>query len=148
MTIYNYYNYAKETAIGFLMDWVIEPTRKIFETLRHGENDDNMRIMSSESLKSDFDSLERMVVQFAKDQSGNLSQEQVELIGKNVRQGDLSVVLGAYEQDLKVRFYSRVKLALDMADTLNHAAVSAQIRYLGYACQNPPYSSTESQGRR
>lgn len=108
MTIYNYYNYAKETIIGFLMDWLIEPTKKIFETLRHGENGDNMRIMSSESLKSDFDSLERMVIQFAKDQSssssGNntLTQEQLEAIGRNVRQGDLSVVLGAYEKDLQV----------------------------------------------
>lgn len=105
MTIYSYYNYMKETAIGFIKDWLIEPTKKILETLRHGENGDNMRIMSSESLKSDFDSLERMVIQFAKDQSGGnntLSQGQLEAIGRNVRQGDLSVVLGAYEKDLQV----------------------------------------------
>ena len=105
MTIYNYYTYAKETVTGFLMDWVVEPTRKIFETLRHGEDGEGGlgNIMSKESLKSDFDSLERMVVQFARDQSGgSLSQDQLELIGRNVRQGDLSVILGAYEQDLKV----------------------------------------------
>lgn len=101
MTIYNYYSYAKETFIGFMMDWLIEPTKKIFETLRH--SDDGLSIMSKESLKSDFDSLERMVVQFAKDQQGpNLSQVELEDIGRNVRQGDLSIVLGAYEQDLKV----------------------------------------------
>lgn len=110
MTIYNYYTYAKETAKGFLMDWVIEPTRKIFETLRHGEDGENgLNIMSKESLKSDFDSLERMVVQFAKDQAGNrnISQEELIAIGRNVRQGDLSVVLGAYEQDLKVSYLLR-----------------------------------------
>lgn len=112
MTIYNYYKYVKETAEGFLMDWVIEPTKKIFETLRHGE-DGSLSIMSSESLKSDFDSLERMVIQFAKDQSGSghsLSQQEIEMIGRNVRQGDLSVVLGAYEKDLKVRFPKKQSL--------------------------------------
>lgn len=53
-TLLSYAKGAKETVRGFLVDWVFEPVRKILETVRHSEGGD-MRIMGTESLKSDLD---------------------------------------------------------------------------------------------
>lgn len=103
-TIREYYTMAKETARGFLVDWVVDPCIKILETLRHG--DSQMAIMGRESLKSDFDSLERMVADFARDQK--LPSEQIAAVSRRVRDGDMTVVLGAYEQDLKSPLKSAV----------------------------------------
>lgn len=52
-SIKEYYELAVETVRGFFVDWVIDPTIKILETLRHGDN--SLAIMGRESLKSDFD---------------------------------------------------------------------------------------------
>ena len=103
-TIQEYYTMAKETARGFLVDWVVDPCIKILETLRHG--DGQMAIMGRESLKSDFDSLERMVADFARDQK--LPSDQIAAVARRVREGDMTVVLGAYEQDLKSPLKSAV----------------------------------------
>lgn len=103
-SIKQYYELAKETARGFLVDWVVDPCVKILETLRHG--DSQMAIMGRESLKSDFDSLERMVADFAKDQK--LPADAIESVARRVREGDMSLVLGAYEQDLKSPLKSAV----------------------------------------
>lgn len=103
-TIKEYYTMAKETARGFLIDWVVDPCIKILETLRHG--DGQMAIMGRESLKSDFDSLERMVADFARDQK--LPSDQVATVARRVREGDMTVVLGAYEKDLKSPLKSAV----------------------------------------
>jgi nuclear-control-of-ATPase protein 2 len=47
-------------------------------------------------------SLERMVADFARDQY-KLDDAQVETVMRRVREGDLTMVLKAWEQDIKVR---------------------------------------------
>lgn len=45
---------AGETTRNFLLDWVVEPVRKILETVRGGEGT-GMSLMGRESLKSDLE---------------------------------------------------------------------------------------------
>lgn len=61
--------------------------------------------MGAESLSSDLDSLERMVLSFAKD-SGVTNPTDLEVIGHRAIQGDLKFVLESYEQDLRTPIYS------------------------------------------
>ena len=61
--------------------------------------------MGAESLSSDLDSLERMVLSFAKD-SGVHDQKKLSFIANNALQGDLRFVLESYEEDLRHPIYS------------------------------------------
>ncbi|GAA5887811.1 hypothetical protein JCM16303_002338 [Sporobolomyces ruberrimus] len=110
-TIYNnrqsLLNYALdgvETTKRFLIDWVIEPVRKILDTVRGGEG---MALMGRDSLRSDLESLERMVVDFAKDEY-KLSGPELDVLAERVRSGDLTTVLKAWEQDIKSPIRSAV----------------------------------------
>ncbi|KAK6532272.1 Nuclear control of ATPase protein 2 [Arthrobotrys megalospora] len=99
---------AGETAYEFWDNWVVDPIKRIISTIRTGEDED-VALMSRESLISDRESLERMVVEFAIDNpsaaldnaSTPLSPAEIELIRENVKQGDLTPVLRVYEQDMK-----------------------------------------------
>ena len=89
------------TSIDFWSNWVVEPTRKVIRTIRH-DKDSEIAIMSRESLKGDRDSLERMVVDFARDNPNSvtglpLSDTEISVIRAKVREGDLTPVLRAYE---------------------------------------------------
>lgn len=89
------------TSLGFWNNWVVEPTKKVIRTIRH-DKDSEIAIMSRESLKGDRDSLERMVVDFARDNSSAstglpLSDREISMIRAKVREGDLTPVLRAYE---------------------------------------------------
>jgi len=92
---------AADTVRGFVVDWVVEPVRHILETLRGGE-DGVVALLGRESLQSDRDSLERMVVDFARDEYG-LAGAELETLRDRVRAGDLTAVLKAWEKDIKVR---------------------------------------------
>lgn len=103
------------TAKDFWFNWVIEPTRKIIGTIRHDENSE-IAIMSRDSLKADRDSLERMVVDFARDKpdlavggSESLTEAQIEDIRTKVKEGDVTPVLKAYERDLRKPFVGAVR---------------------------------------
>lgn len=103
------------TALDFWKNWVIEPTKSVINTIRHNE-DSEVALMSRKSLTADMDSLERMVVDFAIDNpdttsntSGKLSSSELELVRSNVKQGDLTPVLKAYEHDLRKPFQGAVK---------------------------------------
>ena len=103
------------TVRDFWINWVIEPTKKIIGTIRHDE-DSEVAIMSKESLKGDRDSLERMVVDFAVDNpaaagstTGTLNETQISEIRAKVREGDLTPVLRAYENDLKKPFVGTIR---------------------------------------
>ncbi|GAA6012507.1 hypothetical protein JCM11491_004355 [Sporobolomyces phaffii] len=93
-----------ETAKRFVIDWVIEPVKKILETVRGGET---MALMGRDSLRSDLESLERMVVDFAKDEY-HLSRPELDVLAERVRSGDLTTVLKAWEQDIKSPIRSAV----------------------------------------
>ena len=89
------------TSIDFWTNWVVEPMKKVIRTIRH-DKDSEIAIMSRASLKGDRDSLERMVVDFARDNPNTstglpLSDPEISAIRAKVREGDLTPVLRAYE---------------------------------------------------
>lgn len=107
-TVYNHRAslrlWAQETVStvrGFLLDWVVEPVRHILETLRGGD-EGGIALMGRESLKSDLASLERMVVDFARDEY-RLGPEELQRLAEQVKAGDLTPVLRVWEEDIKVR---------------------------------------------
>lgn len=92
-----------ETTIDFWYNWVIEPVKRLVGTIRHDENSE-LAIMSKDSLRSDRESLERMVVDFAVQNPENgtpYTQDQIADIRAKVKEGDLSAVLKAYEKDIQ-----------------------------------------------
>ncbi|KAI8344536.1 ATP synthase regulation protein NCA2-domain-containing protein [Chlamydoabsidia padenii] len=82
----------------FLVHWLWEPSIKVLDTIRF--KDQRIGLSSKEGLKSDLESLERMVVEFAKDQS-QLTDTDIAQLVSQVRDGDVSVVLRAYENEIK-----------------------------------------------
>lgn len=94
------------TIRGFWFNWVVEPVRKVIGTIRHDANSE-IAIMSRDSLKADRESLERMVVDFAVDKStgtlggSTMSDTEVAEIRAKVREGDVTPILRAYENDLR-----------------------------------------------
>jgi nuclear control of ATPase protein 2 len=99
------------TVRAFWLNWVVEPTKKVIGTIRH-DKDSEVAIMSRDSLKGDRDSLERMVVDFAIDNSagsGSLTEAQISDIRAKVKEGDLTPVLRAYEKDLRKPFVGTVR---------------------------------------
>jgi nuclear control of ATPase protein 2 len=63
--------------------------------------------MGSESLNSDIESLERMVVSFAKDHG--LPPSELDLIAEASRKGDLTVILQNYEDEIKSPFKNAMR---------------------------------------
>lgn len=101
------------TTLDFWNNWVVEPVRKIIRTIRHDE-DAEIAIMSKESLRGDQASLERMVVEFARDNppsADGTPMNEIELanVRVKVREGDLTPVLRAYEKDLRRPFVGTVR---------------------------------------
>ncbi|CAK7237683.1 Nuclear control of ATPase protein 2 [Sporothrix bragantina] len=102
------------TVRDFWFNWVIEPITKIVGTVRHDSNSE-IAIMSRDSLRSDQDSLERMVVEFAVDRpelagsSSALTETDLASIRAKVREGDVTPVLRAYETGLKKPFQGAVR---------------------------------------
>lgn len=101
------------TTIDFWNNWVVEPIRKLIGTIRH-DKDTEIAIMSKESLKGDQASLERMVVDFARDNpptagGGPMDETELANIRAKVREGDLTPVLRAYEKDLRRPFIGTVR---------------------------------------
>lgn len=103
------------TMLDFWSNWVVEPTRKLLQTIRHDEGSE-VSIMSKRSLEGDRESLERMVVDFAVDNPGNatdtgnpLTETEIADIRAKIREGDLTPVLKAYEKDLASPFMGTIK---------------------------------------
>ncbi|KAL8843064.1 MAG: hypothetical protein Q9176_002367 [Flavoplaca citrina] len=101
------------TTVDFWNNWVVEPIQKIVGTIRH-DKDSEIAIMSKESLEGDRASLERMVVDFARDNpptaSGTpLNEVEIADVRAKVREGDLTPVLRAYEKDLRRPFMGTIR---------------------------------------
>ncbi|EEH03404.1 conserved hypothetical protein [Histoplasma capsulatum G186AR] len=98
------------TMVDFWANWVIDPLRRLIGTIRHDETSE-VAIMSKHSLQADRASLERMVVDFATDVSGHKSwtQAEIDVLRSEVKEGDLTPVLKAYERDLKNPFFGTVR---------------------------------------
>jgi nuclear-control-of-ATPase protein 2 len=91
-----------QTVIDFWSNWVVEPTKKVIGTIRHDEGSE-VSIMSKRSLESDRASLERMVVDFAiaHPDGAALNETQIDVVRANVREGDLTQILKAYEKEIQ-----------------------------------------------
>ncbi|KAI7889453.1 ATP synthase regulation protein NCA2-domain-containing protein [Mucor mucedo] len=87
-----------KTGHDFILNWVWEPVRKVYETIRL--KDQRLSILSKQGLQSDLDSLERMVVGFAKDNL-HLSELDLSRLVIDIREGDMSVLLKEYEKEIK-----------------------------------------------
>ncbi|KAL8873942.1 MAG: hypothetical protein Q9174_000661 [Haloplaca sp. 1 TL-2023] len=100
------------TTVDFWYNWVVDPVRKVIATIRH-DKDSGITIMSKESLEGDRASLERMVVDFAKDNptstDGSTGEAELASIQAKVREGDLTPVLRAYEKDLRRPFVGTIR---------------------------------------
>ncbi|KAL9021751.1 MAG: hypothetical protein Q9185_001115 [Variospora sp. 1 TL-2023] len=101
------------TTVGFWNNWVVEPIRKVVGTIRH-DKEAEIAIMSKESLRGDQASLERMVVDFARDNppasnGASLGDTDLAKVRAKVREGDLTPVLRAYEKDLRRPFMGTVR---------------------------------------
>ncbi|KDQ08308.1 hypothetical protein BOTBODRAFT_166019 [Botryobasidium botryosum FD-172 SS1] len=99
-----------ETIQGFWQGWVVEPVAGILKTVRAG-GEGEVGIVSPEGLKSDLDSLERMVLALGKEKL-SMSQAELTSLAEQVRLGDLTAVQKLYEEDLKTPLKSAVKGSL------------------------------------
>lgn len=91
------------TTIEFWHNWVVDPAKKLIGTIRHDETSE-LAIMSKDSLKSDRDSLERMVVDFAVQNPENgtaYTEADIDALRSKIRAGDLTIVLKAYEKEMQ-----------------------------------------------
>ena len=93
---------AGTTAVDFWQNWILQPLTQIIGTIRH-DNDSQIAIMSRQSLKTDMDSLERMVVDFVNDNKQYMVDTDggMDQVRTSVREGNLSPVLRAYERDIR-----------------------------------------------
>ncbi|KAJ3161298.1 Nuclear control of ATPase protein 2 [Geranomyces michiganensis] len=89
---------VKETAYDFFVEWIVKPLENIYVTVRHKET--RLSLSSAGSLAADLESLERMVVDYAKDQ-GVTDADKLRLIAQQAQIGDLSVVLQRYAEEIK-----------------------------------------------
>lgn len=87
-----------ETTVGFWKNWIVKPVADMLAILR---NDDTMAITSKESLRSDLDSLERMVSDFARDNNISVDPQQVHTA---VSRGDLTMMMSQYEHDIRTPY--------------------------------------------
>ncbi|KAL0093120.1 ATP synthase regulation protein NCA2-domain-containing protein [Phycomyces blakesleeanus] len=93
--------WIKELAItghDFVVHWIWEPILKVWDTIRL--KDQSLTLLSKEGLRSDLESLERMVINFAKDNC-HMSEVDISRIPLQIKEGDMSLVLKAYEQEMK-----------------------------------------------
>ena len=97
---------AGETARSFWRSYVIEPIVGILNTVRTG-GEEGMRVISKEGLKSDLDSLERMVISLSTEKF-SYTPEQISELTQQVRAGDLTEVMKLYENDIRSPLKSAV----------------------------------------
>lgn len=94
------------TVKDFWVNWVIEPVNQLIGTIRHDEKSE-VALMSKNSLQADLASLERMVVDYAvrhpeyASSGSTLTPADLDQIRAGVKQGDLTLVLKAYERDVQ-----------------------------------------------
>jgi nuclear control of ATPase protein 2 len=93
-----------DTFSSFVKEWLIRPVQDMLNTIRH--KDSSLKIMGHNSLSSDLDSLERMVIQFASEHTPEVN---VAEISSQIRSGDLTTVLQEYEKEIQTPLKSFVK---------------------------------------
>ncbi|KAI9506068.1 ATP synthase regulation protein NCA2-domain-containing protein [Coemansia spiralis] len=90
------------TLRNYILQYILQPLRSGYETIRYGKHTYN--VVTQESLQSDFNSLEDMVVGFAK-RFGNVDPVEIR---QRVENGDLSDVMRVYSQEMQQPFRNAV----------------------------------------
>ncbi|KAK6459551.1 ATP synthase regulation protein NCA2-domain-containing protein [Scheffersomyces xylosifermentans] len=85
-----------DTTVGFFKNWLAKPINDMLNILR---NDENISITSKESLQSDLDSLERMVLQFLDDE--RISGVDKAQVHESIQNGDLTLLMSKYENEIR-----------------------------------------------
>ncbi|GAA5802127.1 ATP synthase regulation protein NCA2-domain-containing protein [Helicostylum pulchrum] len=93
------------TAKDFCIHWIWEPVLQVWDTIRL--KDEKLSILGKEGLRSDIESLERMLYEFARDRY-HMPDSEINNIVQNVRGGDMSFVLKAYEAEIKHPFRNAI----------------------------------------
>lgn len=92
-------DYVIDTTISFWNNWIINPINNILKTIRH-DNNSEIALMSQQSLASDLKSLERMVIDYAKDvHHGDIKD--IEEFANLIKSGDLTIIMNDYEAEMK-----------------------------------------------
>lgn len=108
-----------ETVVGFFKNWVIKPMSDMLSVIRHDDSASELSITTKESLQSDLDSLERMVVEYAVDYGNNHGSAELATIKKEiheaVKEGDLTILMSKYEQDIRSPLRATIRGSLPRA---------------------------------
>ncbi|ORX67759.1 NCA2-domain-containing protein [Linderina pennispora] len=94
-------NWAKDsltTMCNYVSQYIIQPLRSGYETIRYGKH--TYSVTTEESLVSDFQSLEDMVVRFA----SRFGNSDATAIRQRVMGGDLSDVMSVYAREMQQPF--------------------------------------------
>lgn len=100
-----------ETVVGFWNNWVIKPISNMMSVLRHDDGSD-LSITTKESLQSDLDLLERMVVDYVVDYEKKDGAQVQQEIHHAITNGNLTMLMLRYEQDLRSPFKAVIKGSL------------------------------------
>lgn len=100
-----------DTVVGFWNNWVIEPIANMMSVLRHDDGSE-LSITTKESLQSDLDLLERMVVDYVVDYEHKDSAQVQQEIHHAISNGNLTMLMLRYEQDLRSPFKAAIKGSL------------------------------------
>ena len=101
-----------DTVIGFGKNWVIKPINDMLSILRHDDNFNELSIISKDSLQSDLDSLERMVIDYVVDYDKVDKAEITKQIHEAIQEGNLTMLMSNYEKDIRNPFKSLAKGSL------------------------------------
>lgn len=108
-----------DTVTGFLKDWLIKPMYDMLSVIRHDDSSSELSITTKESLQSDLDSLERMVIDYTIDYENPMVTKDLPAFQKEihnaVKEGNLTVLMSKYEQDIRTPFKSTIKGSLPRA---------------------------------
>jgi nuclear-control-of-ATPase protein 2 len=100
------YNFI-DTICGFWTNWLVKPVNDMLNILRH---DGDLSITSKESLQSDLDSLERMVIDFLADENvTGIDQQQIH---QSIQNGDLTLLMSKYESEIRSPVKSLIRGSL------------------------------------
>lgn len=94
-----------DTVRGFYVNWVVTPVKQMVGILQNDTND-MISILSKETLASDLDSLERMLIDYLRDQGESVNVGEVHQMVKN---GDMTLIMSDYEQNIRSPLCSMVK---------------------------------------
>ncbi|KAI5965255.1 NCA2 [Candida pseudojiufengensis] len=81
---------------GFFINWVIKPINEMLNILR---SDNEITITTKDSLKSDINSLEKMIYEFTID--NNIKNVTPTEINQDVKNGDLKIIMSRYENEIR-----------------------------------------------